>query len=278
MTKSISLHSSKLKNVKIRFSDDSEISIIDYLNRYSCFIINFDRVELVYSHRKLFKDSRLLGNTEAFLKVFKSYDRLDSVTSEKGSIEDTSTGFSDDSIFGFVENEFISDSRFFICDDLGKEWADHIGLFDDNISFYHSKYNESAFSASAFQDIVGQALKNLGNLSPIDTQFQNKSELWSRNYIYSGIESNISRVRKGDSTEQAIDFFKELNKYPNLSKKVFLVINFISKAEITDRLDKLKREEPFRERNEVIQILWFLSSFISSCYEVGAESYIICKP
>lgn len=276
--KSISLRSSKLKNVIIKFSDDSEISIIDYFNRYSCFIINFDRVELVYSHRKLFKDSRLLGNTEAFLKVFKTFNALNSVTGEKGQIQNTSTNFADDSIFGFVEGEFLNDSRFFICDDLGREWADHIGLYDDNISFFHSKYKESAFSASAFQDIVGQAQKNLGNLSPVDNQFQSKSELWSRNYVLDGIESNISRIRKGDSSEQAIEFFKELKKYPNLSKRVYLVINFISKDDLTDRLDKLKRDEPFRERNEVIQILWFVSSLISSCYEVGAESYIICKP
>ena len=276
--KSISLRSSKLNNVVIKFSDDSEISIIDYLNRYSCFIINFDRVELVYSHRKLFRDSRLLGNTEAFLKVFKTYNKLAAVTSEKGSIENTSTSFSNDSIFGFVEDEFLNDSRIFICDDLGREWADHIGLYDDNISFFHSKYKDSAFSASAFQDIVGQAQKNLGNLSPVDNQLQSKSELWSKKYILGGIKSNISRIRKGDSSELAIKVFKELKTYPNLSKKIYLVINFISKTELIDRVNKLISDESFRERNEVIQILWFVSSLISSCYEVGAESYILCKP
>ncbi len=276
--KSISLRSSKLSNLIVKFSNDTEISIIEYFNRYSCFIINFDRVELVYSHRKLFKDSRLLGNTEAFLKVFKPYHELGSVTSEKGTIQNSSTHFSTDSIFGFVENKFLSDSQFFICDDLGKEWADHIGLYDDNISFFHSKYKESAFSASAFQDIVGQAQKNLGNLSPVDNQFLSKSTLWGRNYVLDGVESNITRIRKGSSSEQAIEYFKELKTYPNLSKRVYLVINFISKNDLTDRLDKLKRNESFRERNEVIQILWFVSSLISTCYEVGAESYIICKP
>lgn len=276
--KSISLRSSKLKNVIIKFSDDTEISIIDYFNRYSCFIINFDRVSLVYSHRKLFNDSRLLGNTEAFLKVFKPYNELNAITSEKGTIQISSTNFSNDSIFGFVESEFLNDSQFFICDDLGREWADHIGLYDDHISFYHSKYKESAFSASAFQDIVGQAQKNLGNLSPVDNQFQSKSELWSKNYSLGGVQSNITRIRKGTTADQAIEYFKELKTYPNLSKKVYLVINFISKNDLKDRLDKLKRNESFRERNEVIQILWFVSSLISSCYEVGAESYIICKP
>jgi len=276
--KSISLRSTKLKNVIIRFSDETEVSVIEYFNRYSCFLINFDRVELVYSHRKLFQDSRLLGNTEAFLKVFRPYNELTRVTSEKGSIEVDSTEFSAESIFGFVENEFLNNSQYFICDDLGREWADHIGLYDDNISFFHSKYKDSAFSASAFQDVVGQALKNLGNLSPVDNQFPSKIEAWGRNYSLDGVESNISRIRKGDSAEQVVEYFKELKTYPNLSKRVYLVINFISKRDLTDRLNRLSRNEVFRERNEIIQILWFISSLISSCYEVGAESYIICKP
>lgn len=275
--KSISLRSQKLRNLIIKFSDETEISIIDYFNRYSSFIVNFDRVELVYSHRKLFKDSRLLGNTDAFLRVFKPYPELDNVVSEKGDVLTTSTAFSNDSIFGFVENTFLVDSQFFICDDLGREWADHIGLYDDNISFFHSKYKNSRFSASDFQDIVGQAQKNLGNLSPSDNQWDAKREFWDRNYILNNTSTQIQRIRKGESAEAAIEYFQKLKSFPNLTKKVFLVINFISKSGLADRLEMLKRDEQFRERNEVIQILWFVSSLISSCNEVSAETYIICK-
>jgi len=277
-SKSITINSQKLKKIIMKFSDETEISIIDYFNRHSCFIINFDRVELVYSHRKLFKDSKLLGNTEAFLSVFKTYNQLEYVTSEKGEVEQKSIKFSDESVFGFVENNFIEDSQFFLCDDLGKEWADHIGLYEDSISFFHSKYKDSRLSASDFQDIVGQAQKNLGNLSPSDNQWQMKIDFWGNNYIANNTMTQIQRVRKGDSAEAAIEYFKKLKSYPNLKKKVFLVINFISKAELTDKLEKLKRNESFRERNEVIQILWFVSSLISSCNEVSAETYIICKP
>ncbi len=203
-TKSISLRSQKLRNLIIKFSDETEISIIDYFNRYSSFIINFDRVELVYSHRKLFKDSRLLGNTEAFLRVFKPYPELDNVESEKGEVETNSTGFSDNSVFGFVESTFLDDSQFFICDDLGKEWADHIGLYDDHISFFHSKYKNSRFSASDFQDIVGQAQKNLGNLSPSDNQWEAKRTFWNRNFSLNNTATQIERVRKGESADAAI--------------------------------------------------------------------------
>lgn len=276
--KSITLRSSKLKKLMIKLTDGTELSIIDFFNRTSSYIINFDRVELVYSHRKLFKDSRLLANTDAFLSVFKPSTDLNSVSSEKGSVLPTSTEFNAGSIFGFVEDKYISSFKFFICDDLGKEWADHIGLDENNISFFHSKYKESKFSASAFQDIVGQAQKNLGNLSPADNQWEMKQKFWDRDYVLCKTATQIHRIRKGSNSDDAIDYFKNLKSQPNLTKKVYLVINFISKLELTDRLQKLKNNEAFKERNEVIQILWFISSLISSCNEVSAETYIICKP
>ena len=276
--KSITLRSKKLAKVCIQFSEDSVYPILQYINWTNGFIVTFDTPDLVYSNRKLFKDSRLLSNIDAFLKVFIPYEELEEVTSEKGNFTANSTDFDDDSIFGFVENSFIQDSEYFICDDLGKEWADHIGLNEDSISFYHSKYKNSQFSASAFQDIIGQAQKNLGNLSPSDNQWPLKQNLWSNNYNIANTQTNISRLRKGDTVPNAIEYFKTLKSYPNLKKKVILVINFISKDELEDRLNKLRDAEDFAERNEVIQILWFVSSLVSSCYEVGAEIYILCKP
>ncbi len=276
--KSITLKSKKLSKVYIQLSGDIICPILQYINSTSGFIITFNTPDIVYSNRKLFKDSRLLENINAFLKIFIPREELKHVVSEKGSFTSSSEKFDRNSIFGFVENSFIDDSCYFICDDLGKEWADHIGLSDDSITFYHSKFKSSNMSASAFQDIIGQAQKNLGNLSPSENQWPLKKALWSKNYKTDKIETNIKRLRKGDNTSNSIEYFKNLKVYPNLKKKVILVINFISKAQLEDRLNKLKREENFTEKNEVIQILWFISSLISSCQEIGAETYILCKP
>ncbi|WP_460545853.1 hypothetical protein, partial [Echinicola sediminis] len=277
--KSITLRSNRLKKIFIRFIDDTKVPIIDFFNRTSSFIINFERVELVYSHRKLFRDNRLLGNIEAFLSVFKPHPGLVNTTSEKGDFSSISKHFSNHSVFWFVENIFISNFQYFICDDLGNEWADHIGLNENNISFFHSKYNDSSFSASDFQDIVGQAQKNLGNLIPTDDQLHKKDKIWKKNYIASdGTKTQIKRLTKGSSSLDAINYFKNLKTKPNLTKKVYLVVNFLSKADLTDRLEKLQKNISFKERNQVIQILWFVSSLVSSSNEVNAETYIICKP
>src|SRR5690606_21633998 len=131
--KSITIRSQKLKNVKLIQDNGNEISVTDYINGKNSFIINFDNIDLAYSNRKLFKDSRLIGSIPNFLKIFKTHNDLNHILSEKGAFLTTSTSFENNSLFGFVENNFQNDFDFFICDDLSKEWADHIGISENKI-------------------------------------------------------------------------------------------------------------------------------------------------
>lgn len=277
--KSITIRSQKLKNVKLIQDNGNEISILDYINGKNAFIINFDNIDLAYSNRKLFKDSRLIGSIPNFLKIFKTDINLSNVTSEKGMFSPASTLFEPNSIFGFVEDKFQNDFNYFVCDDLSKEWADHIGISNDKISFIHSKHKISNTSASAFQDIVGQAQKNLGNLTPQDFQLESKRSIWNSTYNSSdGVNTSIKRVRKGMDSSQIINEFKSTIKNPYLRKEVVLVINFISKSSLETYFEDLVDGVYFAERNEVIQILWFISSLISSCQELNTEVTIYCKP
>lgn len=59
---------------------------------------------------------------------------------------------------------------------------------------------------------------------------------------------------------------------------MYLVINFISRSELQENLNKLKSGITFGQKNETIQILWFISSLVSSCKEVNVDPYICCKP
>jgi len=272
--KSITLQSLKLKNIILQKDDGYDISFIDYINKYCSFILNFENIDLVYSNRKLFKDSKLLGNIEHFIKIFIPFEDLANITSEKGNFTINQTQFADDSIFNFVEKQFLDSSEFFICDDLGREWADHIGVTEDRVTFYLSKYKDSSFSATAFQDIIGQAQKNLGNLTPQNYQLMSKRDFWNRSYP----NSNISRLRKGDNIDNFIHQYQSTIKNPYLKRECYLVINFISKAELQNNLNQLKEGINFAQKNETIQILWFISSLVSSCKEVNIDAYICCKP
>lgn len=276
--KSIRIKSKKLRKIKLIKEDNSSISFVEYLNNSNSFVVNFQDLDLIYSNRKLFKDSRLLGNIDAFLNIFLPYTDLQTTTTEKGSFSTTQTEFTNNSLFHFVENKFANPSDFLICDDLSKEWADHIALSSTTVSFFHSKYKDAKFSASAFQDVVGQAQKNLGNMTPADYQWDIKENFWKRQYRNNNVQTQIDRLRKGSSVDNAILHYKELIRNPNLKREVYLVINFISKAELGDRIEKLKNNQPFTERNEVIQIVWFISSLVASCKEVGVDAFICCKP
>lgn len=201
-----------------------------------------------------------------------------SINSEKGIFTPTSTNFSPNSCFNFVESTFMEKHDFFVCDDLGNEWADHIGVSPSTVSFYHSKFKNVGYSASAFQDIVGQGLKNISNLSPRDYQLDSKQNIWSSLYNPHGGTSNISRLRKGSNIQDLLDTYKSTIKNPNFNREIYLVVNFISKEGLHERLENLRDAVAFAERNEVIQILWFLSSFFSVCAEQGIKGYICCKP
>jgi len=272
---SITLGSKKLKSVIVEYNDGSHKTMTEYLNERNDFIINFEDIEMVYTKRKLFKDHKLLNNIPHFLKIFEPRIDLKKTTTEKGKPNKKSTKFPKESVFDVVEKQYKNNFDYFICDDTSNEWADHIGVKDDLVAFYHSKSKTSKFAASDFQDVIGQAQKNYGNLTPTDKQFEKKEETWGK---YFNSNTKIKLLRKGKSVKKAIDLWKENISSPNFKRQVNIVVDFISKSELEKRLNKLTKGEDFREKNEVIQILWFISSLIGASLELGIETKVICKP
>jgi len=278
--KSITLSSRKASKINLHFADGDEQSLISYFNHYNDFIINFEEVSFVYTNRKLFRDNKLIGYIDSFIDVFKGKNELTTVTSEKGDFTAASTTFSNSSIFNFVENSLINNADYSFLDDLGDEWGDFIKLKNNSISLIHAKHDTSQLSASSFHEVVGQALKNIGNFNPsADRLDGSKQTQWNRNYVSSeGINTAIPRLRKGDTVANGITAYKRILLNPNIEKEVVLAINFISRANLKDKLERLKAGEVFGERKQVIQILWIISSLISSCVENGIGIHIYCKP
>lgn len=278
--KSITIRSNFLSNIKINFDDGSSQSIIRYLNHYNDFTINFENLDFIYYQRNLFKDSNLLNSIDGFLKVFFGKTFLNTVISEKGTYTDQSTAFTQNSIFYYVDTHVTNNAQFSFLDDLGDEWADFIQLKDNAISFIHAKHGTSQMSATDFQDVVGQALKNIGNFSPtFDRLDGHKRQGWERSYISKeGVATQINRLRKGGNIDDAIRTYKSYLKNPNIKREVILAVDFISKNQLTANLRRLRNGERFGDRNTVIQILWIISGLINCCIENGIDIYIHCKP
>ncbi|MGL2965893.1 hypothetical protein [Flavobacterium sp. XGLA_31] len=276
--KSITIYSEKLSNLFIVFDSGKEINILKYFNYHNDFIINFEDLSLVYTNRKLFQDNKLINYIDSFIEAFEGQTKMNRVSSEKGSFTNASVNFSTDSIFNFIESDIINTSDFSFLDDLGNEWADYISLKDNTLNFIHAKHSDSLFSASSFHDIVGQALKNIANMTPSDEQLNTKAVHWTKKFKINSTDTQIERLRRGSNISDGIKSYKKLLLNPNLKREITLVLNFISKSELHDRLNKLKSNTIFTEKNQVIQILWLLSSLINSCQENGIGVHIICKP
>lgn len=276
--KSITISSSKFKRVVIKYTDEMEINMLEYMNRKSNFIISFDKPDYIYFNRKIFRDSRLMGNLELFESTFVGHEEMSRCTSEKGSFEPDTTCFTDDSVFNFVENILCDNSQVLICDDLSNEWADFISVENDSVSFYHAKSKgKDGLSATAFQDVVGQALKNLSFFTPSNEQWESKKELWSKKYKNDKVQTQINRLRKGVTVEESIENYIKKVSEPNVRKRVNIVVNFISKEKLFLNLYKLRDTGECTRKTQIIQILWFISSLINGCNELGIDVNIHCR-
>jgi len=250
--------------------------LCDVINANSWFNIYFSDTELYYSHKALFQDHRLIESAANLLNNMVPDAALNSITCEKRHINNF-RGIIDwdaDSLFKYVENKFISTFDHFVCDDCDDEWADHIGVSANKVSFFCSKHNTSVCSASDFQDIVSQALKNLGNITPSPTQLSNKITHWRNNHT----TSSIPRYRGSGTISDMETKWKNLIYNPNVEKEMCLIVNFISKSEFARFISAIKTSPRTVYSKSSYQLLWLLSSFVASCVEVGVKPIIYCKP
>ena len=173
------------KNIEIEGSVDGlyDGSLQDLINQQQLFNVYFTDTELVYSNKTLFRDTRLMSSAPHFVDVLEPKITRDfDYEKHPGKSPAGMNDWHADSMFKFVEDTFKQDYTYFICDDCGTEWADHIGISTDRVTFFVEKHKASKDSASDFQDVVGQALKNLANLIPSDNQLEDRRDFWSGLY------------------------------------------------------------------------------------------------
>lgn len=283
------------KKIKITISNDLIVkvdtedgeSIIDFTNiLVNNSIITFEDIKYSYYAETLFTDTYLVNNKSNFLDNFITLKELNETKSEKGELFEDQVSFDESSVFGVLEKQLDEEYNYIFCDDLGTEYADFIACKKNKIGFYHAKSSNTIFSASAFHDVVGQALKNLSYVSDLKNirldeedgakNFITKKDVWKRKYVNNKVKTNIDRLRKprnantDEEVERGIDFLKKVNSNGQTIRVVAIVVDFISK-------EKMAKEIMKNTNKELKQILWILSSFISACQELNLIPQIICK-
>ena len=278
-SKSIRIASPQLSRIKMDRGEAGTTTLLNFLNSRGDFIVNFSEADLIYTHRKLFKDHRLLDDINGFMSVFVSHEELSNTTSEKGIFTENQTEFSNQSVFRFITHTLAADATCLICDDLGNEWADFIGVFPESIEFYHAKHGNEGLSATKFSEVVSQTQKNFGNVEASDSMINQKRDSWDDVFRLNHVTTQISRLIKGQNNnlDESLDYYKTILKLPNLKKRIHLVVDFISKSRLESSLIRVKNGEQFDRRKEVLQILWFVSSLIAIAKDLSMEIYIECQ-
>ena len=265
------------KNIEIVGSIDGQYdgTLQDLINQQQLFNVYFTDTELVYNNKTLFRDTRLMSSAPHFVDVMKHKITRDFYYEKHpGKSPAGMNDWHPDSMFKFVEDTFKQNYTYFICDDCGTEWADHIGISTDRVTFFVEKHKASKDSASDFQDVVGQALKNLANLIPSDKQLEDRREFWAGLYQ----TSNMQRYRSAvGNVDEAIAEWKKNNLRPNCKREMCLVVDFLSRANFKQQLDDIANGNAVPHEAELRQRLWLLSSFVNSCLEYGVQPLIYCK-
>ncbi|WP_436870514.1 hypothetical protein [Acinetobacter courvalinii] len=280
--KTLSIYSKLLRNFKIEENGKLE-SLLNYINKNGLFCLTFDNPKYMYCMDNCFEDVSGLSEIDSILDMLYPLDDIKKITSEKGKFSAAQKDFTLDSMFNFIE-KIHSKHHYIFCDDLGDEWADHltIDLKDFSINFIHSKYSsDETNSASKLQDVVGQGIKNLGNMHFSSQQILNKySTTFADSYKSGkgvngkgkGVQTKIPRIRKdAGSFDKDIDL---ILKNPKLHRKCILSCNFISKSKIEKELRKL--QQGHKVGGHITQWLWILSSFSHAAKDAGVFPMIYC--
>lgn len=283
---SFTLFSAQMTKVRIvpTATPDETETLTERLRTEHSVTVTFSDVRYTYSGNYLFADQRIQSQVKTIIAAIRSDVSLSACSAEKASnLGAAGPEFCRKSVFGAIEHS-LSSGKALVCDDMGDEWADFIEVDPGShgnapsISLYHAKFGSKTTSASAFQEVIGQATKNLGKLSVTEEDLRNKTSVWAGNWkapVGSGMP-DVPRVRAGGNAAQAVAMYQAASAAPNVRKRVCLVTSFGSAAVLTKLLQNAAAGR--KVKPHAAQLAWLLIGFISSCRVVGAEPVIVCAP
>jgi hypothetical protein len=250
-----------------------------YIDQNGLFVVLFDDLTVVYIEGRLYKDNSIVGGGESFLNYFKAFPGLQHASSEKGNFAPGQIHFDSDSIFGVMASEIAADDEVLVCDDLGDEWADFIGVNAASqpkcISFYHAKHGSTTLGASALHIAVSQAIKNLGRMNLSTASVTEKAAKWESDYRAPHVDTSIPRLCKGDmaALHQKV---RDVAHASDTIRRVCIVASSLNRSALVAAFEAIGRGEP--PKPHFIQLYWLLTGFFSACLEVNGFPYVFCSP
>jgi hypothetical protein len=260
--------------------DPEPLSLRRYIDKENAYIILFSDPALGYIGGNLFRDGGMAEGGDVLLRYLIPNADLDDVTDEKGTFSPDQMAFDADSTFGAIIASVANGDEVLVCDDLGDEWADFIGLDNQasppRISFYHGKHGALSLGASPFHVSVSQAQKNLERMMLPAAAMGGKINGWKNDYVSGGgVQTAIPRVVRGDP-EMLAAAFEQVREAPNTIRRAMIVTSSLSKGAVEQALADIRaggRADPY-----FIQLYQLLMSYFSACTDMNAFGYVVCRP
>lgn len=220
---------------------------------------------------------------ERLSEIIETVPNLSTATSEKGSTGTRKKRWDSDSMFAqlaYSGGPFwkkFGPVGFLFCDDYGTEVSDFV--FIDfkrrKIAFAHAKHGKGRkVSASALQDVVGQAMKNLGAVARGGATPKHISR-WDRKSFW--ISTKIPRWLKGSkSLPQREDLWahirSEILDHPQGDCEIWLVLGgTLNKGEFLRQIG-----DPRFRTAEAGQVVRLLSGLHAACGELQVRLRVFC--
>lgn len=259
-------------------SDVSGVPLKRYVDQHDLFIVLFNNVSVIYLDGDLHRDDAFGDGGHKFLGFIKSDPHLANATSEKGAFFAGQTAFEPNTVFRTVVDHIAIGDSTLVCDDLGDEWADFIGVnvasAPNTISFYHAKHGAPSLGASAFHDSVGQAIKNLGRMTLSGETLAGKLQKWAGTYSNNNVQTAIARVVRSQASTVR-ERFTEAASSSDTIRRVFIVTSSLSRQGLEAAFKSIRTGS--LPTAHFVQLYWLLSSYFSAALEAGVYPYVICR-
>jgi hypothetical protein len=250
--------------------DNHSLSLAKWVRDNNAYSITFTEPELFFGNGALYQRADFSKEIDSVRNCLQVHAALSDATSEKGKPKKDDTEFPTNSIFRAVEESIYQDRDALCCVDLGVEWADYLCIKSNALIFIHCKGAKQTSGATKYQEVVGQALKNLGRTRSSPAEFEAKLKQTEKKEYWAG--TKIRRLRDaGQDWENFQNTMLTVLQDPNAGKEVHLVVTMLSLAAFNAAADGPR--PPY-----FVQLIWLLASFIDSCREMGAKPVIVCKP
>lgn len=251
-----------------------------HIDNNDLFLVLFADPALAYVNGELFRDEVMVNGGAEFMRHIIGHAALANANSEKGTFTNIATQFSPQSVFRILIDELSGNDDVLVCDDLGDEWADFIGLDTDErrptITFYHAKHGQLSLGASPFHVSVSQAEKNLGRMSLAPSAMAQKYQAWDANYNGPKVASAIPRIVRGGDIAAIETQVEAVRTAPEVSKRAVIVTSSLSRAAVGEAFAQIAAGA--RPSAHFVQLYSLLTSYFSACAELGVVGYVMCRP